>query len=292
MTSVKYVRSIVYVVAAVAAIVVFVRPVSTQARPEIQHVAAQTANKVAKTQPRSALLTPLTGCFEARDLCAEFDSALRAALEKDLPGLQFIEREKALPHLTDHGFLSIDAYAGALDLVASEAGADVVIGEEFRRKRSSCELHATITDTKHLYELGGTDSGISCAAVPTESRLSLLTDTETGVSLIIPVPRPADAPAGPSSIRYPSCMPGGCPEPHYTGFARQQRLEGTVGMLITVNEQGTVDDARVLGAVDEGLARASVETVRGWHLRAAIGPEGKPFRARVPVEVDFKLLPR
>lgn len=187
----------------------------------------------------------------------------------------------------------MDAYLGALDNVASDAGAEVVVGENFQRKPSSCKFHITVSDAKHLYALEDLDAGISCSAAPAKTILSLLKDPATGVSLVVPLPRPPDAPPGPSLVRYPSCVPpGGCPEPRYTGFARQKGLQGAVHILMTVTEQGTVEDATALGAIDEGLARASVETVGGWHPHAAIGPDGKPFRARGPVEVDFRLLPR
>jgi len=39
-----------------------------------------------------------------------------------IPDVKFIQREEAVKHLTDHGFLGVDAYMGALDDVASDAG--------------------------------------------------------------------------------------------------------------------------------------------------------------------------
>lgn len=261
----------------------------SQTAPEIERAALQTAKKVAKTQPHAILTTPLAGCLGVPDLCAEFDRALRSALQKAITDVQFIDREKAVSHLADHGFLSIDAYLGALDVVASDAGAEVVIGEAFRRKQSTCELHITIADSKHLYALSESDNGIPCSLVTTKTMLSLLKDPATGVSLPVAKPRPADAPPVSAQVKVPSCV--SCPEPRYTGFARQKGLQGSVQLLITVTEQGTVQDAVALGAVDEGLARASVEAVSGWVLKPAT-VDGTPFPMRTFVTVTFRLFPR
>ncbi len=269
---------------------IFVPASKTQAPPEIEHAAAQLAKKIAKTQPHAILTTPLSGCLGVRDLCAEFDRALRSALQDDISDVRFIERESAIAHLAEHGFLGLDAYLGALDVVASDAGADVVIGEAFRRKQSTCEFHTTIADSKHLYALGELDSGIPCSLVTTKTTLTLLKDSATGVSLPVPTPRPPDAPAVAAKVKVPTCV--SCPEPRYTGFARQKGLQGSVQLLITVTEQGTVKDAVALGAIDEGLARASVEAVSGWLLKPATGFDGKPFPMRTVVIVTFALLPR
>lgn len=289
----KRALSILYVLAAIAGSVLPPRTVRAQAPPKIERIAEQTAKKIAKTQPRAILTTFLAGCLGAPDLCGEFDEDLRAALEKAIPGVQFIRREKALSHLAEHAFLSVDAYLGALDAVSADAGAEVVIGEDFRRKRTDCALRTTVVDTKHLYELGESVTGIPCSAVPINTMTSLVKDPQTGISLIVVLPRPPGASQQPSLIRFPSCVtPADCPGPHYTGSARQRGLQGSVRILLTVTERGTVEDARAVGAVDESLARASVDAVSGWHLRPAIGPDGKPFQARIQVEMNFKLLPR
>jgi hypothetical protein len=123
--------------------------------PQIDRLAAQTAKRVAKTDGRRILTTPLSGCLGAPQLCTEFDAVLRANLEKLIPDAKFIEREEAVKHLSDHGFLGVDAYMGALDDVASDAGADVVVGEDFQRRRGVCILRTTLADAKHLFSLGG-----------------------------------------------------------------------------------------------------------------------------------------
>jgi TonB family protein len=260
-----------------------------QAPPQIERLAAQTGKKVAKTDARRILTTPLSGCLGAPDLCAEFDAVLRANLEKLIPDAKFIQREEAVKHLPDHGFLGVDAYMGALDDVASDAGAEVVVGEDFQRKGGGCDLRTTVADARHLYALGDFSTGISCSAVLTKTTLSLFKDPMSRVSMIVPLPQLADVPPGASPIHYPSCV--SCPEPHYTGDAREKRIQGSVRILITVTEQGTVENARAVGGVEVGLELASLRAVSGWQLKPAIDSDGKPFPARVPVEVTFRLLP-
>ena len=109
--------------------------------------------------------------------------------------------------------------------------------------------------------------------------------------MVAPAPGTPTPPGSPL-VRFPRCArTEDCPEPHYTGFARQQRIQGSVRVLVTVNENGEVEDARAVGGVEEGLARASVESVKTWHLTPAVWRDGKPFKIRVPVEVTFRFLP-
>lgn len=262
---------------------------NAQASAQIEHLATQTAKKVAKTDAREILTTPLSGCLGAQELCAEFDSALHANLEKMIPDSKFIQREDAVKHLTDHGFLGVDAYMGALDDVASDAGADLVVGEDFQRKGKGCSLRTTVTDAKHHYALGDYSTNISCSEVPTKTTLSVLKDPLSRVFMIVPLPQVEDVPLGNFRIHYPSCIR--CPDPHYTGDAKEKHIEGSVRILVTVTEQGTVENAIILGGVEVGLELASLRAVSGWLLKPATGFDGKPFPARVQVEVTFRLIP-
>jgi hypothetical protein len=185
----------------VGAVAIVPLPVRAQAQPEVRRLASQTAKKVAATYARRILTTQLAGCLVVAQLCTELDAALRSELERSIPGSQLISREEAIKHLTQHGFLHLDAYLGALDNVASDVGAEAVIDEGFRRKGNDCVLYITVTDAKHLYSLADFDVHLSCLAIPVELKASLLKDAETGVSLIIPAIVPA-----PQGIRAPSCV--------------------------------------------------------------------------------------
>ena len=270
---------------------VLIMPVSrlnAQDSRQIERLAVQTAKKVSKTDARSILTTPLAGCLGAPQLCSEFDAALRANLEKLIPGAQFIQREEALKHLPDHGFLVIDAYMGALDDVASDAGADLVVGEDFQRKGNGCKLRTTVADSKHLYALGDFSTGISCSEVQTKTKLALLKDPVSQAFMFVTLPELPDAPPGASPIRFPSCV--SCLDPHYSGNAKEKGIQGSVRILITVTEQGRVENARAVGAVEVSLEQASMRAVSGWQFKPALDSDGKPFAARVEVEVTFRLV--
>ena len=257
--------------------------------PEVRRIAGETAKKVAGTGLRSILAAPLSGCFAAPELCAEFETNLRAELAHSIPGAQFVPRDDAVKHLAAHGFLAVDAYMGALDLVASYAGADVVVGEELEWEHHKCRLHTRIVDARRLYVLAEFSDGIPCSAMPGNTKLSAFRDGGAEVSMIAVVPQSERAGADAAAIRYPSCV--SCPNPHYSGLAKEKNIQGSVQLLLTVGVDGAAHNARVMSGIDKGLEQVSLETVRGWQFTPAIGMDGKPFAARVPVEVKFRLVP-
>lgn len=254
---------------------------------QFDKLAKEVVKNVTKTDAVSILTTPLSGCLGEPQLCADFDAVLRTSLQRQIPGAKFIDRDDAEKHLADHGFLSIDAYLGALNSVGQDAGAEVVIGENFERNRNTCNLKSTVTDVKHLYELGEFSTDVSCTVV-NKTTLSLLKDPSSSVYLIVPLPESSDKGSVDPRIAHPKCL--SCPDPHYTGDAKARGIQGSVRILVTITDQGTVENAKVLGAVEVGLAMASIRTVSGWKLKPAAGPDGKPFPVRVPVEITFRLL--
>ena len=165
--------------------------------------------KVAKTDARRILTTPLVGCLGEPELCSQLDAALRSEVEKAISSSRFTLREEAVKRLSNHGFLSIDAYSGALDNVASDVGTDVVISEDFRRQKSDhCEVRTTVVVAKHHFALAEFGSHIPCPSRATNRGASLLKDPETGAFLIVP----AFESPGFTRVQGPSCV--SCPDPH------------------------------------------------------------------------------
>lgn len=80
-------------------------------------------------------------------------------------------------------------------------------------------------------------------------------------------------------------------EPEYTEEARKARIEGAVALTIFVEEDGGVREARVERRLDKGLDQKAIEAVRQWRFRPRI-KDGKPVRAQVTVEMNFRLLDR
>src|ERR1700726_2775200 len=111
----------------------------------------------------------------------------------------------------------------------------------------------------------------------------VIKDAESGVSLVIPRGNSIHSP----SLYYPACMK--CPDPEYTREARGKRLEGVIAFLVTISDQGAAEQISLIRTFDTALATKAVQTIRGWRFRPATGPEGKPFAARVPIEVTYRL---
>lgn len=78
------------------------------------------------------------------------------------------------------------------------------------------------------------------------------------------------------------------PEPAYSEEARKAKYQGTVVLLIVVDAQGNVTDARVVKPLGMGLDEKAVESVRTWKFKPALRG-GTPVPVRVYVEVSFRL---
>jgi TonB family protein len=78
------------------------------------------------------------------------------------------------------------------------------------------------------------------------------------------------------------------PNPPYTDSARNAKYSGVVMLLLTVDAQGNVVGAQVIKAAGYGLDESALNTVRTWKFKPAT-KDGVPVRARVSVEVSFKL---
>ena len=124
--------------------------VMAQSPPEIGRLAIQTVQRIAKTQARRFLVTPLSSCYGQRPRCIQLDEALHSELRRAVPNSQFIDRDDAIKYLAHEGFLSVDAYLGALANIGSAAGAEVVISEAVERSGDKCEIYVKATDTMHI----------------------------------------------------------------------------------------------------------------------------------------------
>jgi len=79
------------------------------------------------------------------------------------------------------------------------------------------------------------------------------------------------------------------PDAEYTDEARHAELTGKVVLTLVVETDGTPSQIAVSKPLGMGLAGKAVEAVRQWKFKPAT-IAGKPVRARVNVEVYFRLL--
>jgi len=79
------------------------------------------------------------------------------------------------------------------------------------------------------------------------------------------------------------------PDPPYTPQARHAKRQGTVTLMIVVDSQGNVTDARETSKpLGGGLDEKAIETVKTWKFKPATR-DGVPIPVRVIVEVTFRL---
>ncbi|HEV7515687.1 MAG TPA: energy transducer TonB, partial [Thermoanaerobaculia bacterium] len=114
-----------------------------------------------------------------------------------------------------------------------------------------------------------------------------------------PEPRPAPAPAAPA-VRTGDLVVGGpgvvSPElvsfskPEYPPVARRMRVEGTVVVSVLVDENGRVEEAKLLTPItqDVGINEAAVRAARGAHYKPA-SKDGVKVKMWTRLKIPFKL---
>jgi protein TonB len=104
--------------------------------------------------------------------------------------------------------------------------------------------------------------------------------------LLVPVPVDPVPRAPLTSFEVPP-VPVHVVEPVYPDLARQAELEGTVGLMIVVDERGNVESAKVVSSVP-GLDEAAIAAVLQWRFDPA-RQRDVPVRVRVFQAVRFQL---
>jgi TonB family protein len=248
-------------------------------------VANQTSERVARLNPKSVLVGIQGGCLFESQLCETLESNLRASLTNSISGIQFVNRGDVAQLLKKRGYLSIDVYEESLiRRVASEMGADIVVIENLTWEPRGYELTSKIVKVSGDKEVSTFKINIARSAQDTDDKPILVKDTETGVTLVIPRQKTNHSPP----LYFPGCLK--CPDPAYPEDARKKGLEGVMVFLVTVSDKGEGEQIALVKTFDAGLTADAVQTLRTWVFKPAIGPDGKAFATRVPVEVTYRLL--
>lgn len=93
--------------------------------------------------------------------------------------------------------------------------------------------------------------------------------------------------AGVNGVGVPTCYYK--PDPPYSEEARKAKYQGIVVVEVIIETDDRVTNVRVAKSPGLGLDEKTIETVRTWRCKAATGPNGKPVRTSVPIEVSFRL---
>jgi TonB family protein len=77
-------------------------------------------------------------------------------------------------------------------------------------------------------------------------------------------------------------------EPEYSDDARKGRIQGTVGLVVIVNADGSVELERVAKALGYGLDQKAIDAIKKWKFLPG-KRDGEPVATRVAIEVTFTL---
>ena len=95
--------------------------------------------------------------------------------------------------------------------------------------------------------------------------------------------------------RYSRMSPGMKPpklihsvEPVYPAAAKAERIAGIVILETLINEQGTIDDVRVMKGLPQGLDQAAVDAVKQWRFEPA-SIDGKVVPVIFNLTINFRL---
>ena len=78
------------------------------------------------------------------------------------------------------------------------------------------------------------------------------------------------------------------PYPHYSKAALQLKIEGRVGISISVGRDGSIYDS-VISFGNPVLTQMAVEGVKTWKFKPFQDENGKAVKAMFPVTFDFHL---
>ena len=79
-------------------------------------------------------------------------------------------------------------------------------------------------------------------------------------------------------------------KPDYTREAMQQLIQGSVWLLVVVDEHGDVSEVTVSKSLDKeyGLDQAAIDAARQWKFKPG-QKDGKPVAVQVTIELTFTL---
>ena len=127
------------------------------------------------------------------------------------------------------------------------------------------------------YRVSGSDSIMSLeTSIPLTEDLKLLVRRDE-----------ASDPSTRTGYSGPSCIY--CPRADYSDEASAHKVQGTLVLALTIDEEGHAKDISVKIPMPYGLTEQAIKAVKEWRLKPATGADGKPVAVRQEVEVTFEL---
>jgi TonB family protein len=79
------------------------------------------------------------------------------------------------------------------------------------------------------------------------------------------------------------------PEPSFTQFARRFRIQGQMGLVVTLNEKGEPQDISIVEPLGAGLDESAVAAIQKWRFEPSRKKDsGEPVKVRIQVDVDYR----
>ncbi len=221
------------------------------------------------------------------ELADDFSVALAASSDK----LQVEDRSRVKQMMEDNGLQPQNVNdPGIATWLATEMGMQVLILGRLDNDTERLNISVTSYNVKN-------GSGISLFKVTiplTDKIKGLIPDALVGESHDNPAAPngkcvfSGSLPCGPTpGYSAPKCIR--CPPPDYSQEAKDQHAQGTVVLLVVVDENGKAEDIKVGRALPYGLTRQAIQAVQKWTFQPATGPDGKPLAVRQLLEVTFHL---
>jgi TonB family protein len=79
------------------------------------------------------------------------------------------------------------------------------------------------------------------------------------------------------------------PNPEYSDQARKKKIQGTVLITLTVDEQGQPTDLHIEKSLGYGLDEKALDCVSQYRFQPATKPDGTPVPAHIAIEINFRL---
>jgi TonB family protein len=246
----------------------------------VEHIAAVSD----LIRPQKVLVAPLEGCLLDEQICTDFEAGVKERLEQMLPSVGFVERQEVIATVKKLGFLGLHAYnSNVLGRTASETGTDILVTETLKWGTDAYELAAEVLDVKNKDgSLIRLELKVQRFPLDSEDDPLVFKAPDNGLSLIVRRGEKIRS----SVFHDIHCTH--CPDPKYSEAARKAKLLGTIQLVLTLTEEGLLQDIRVVKSLDPTLDAAAVEAVRTWKITPAIGFDRKPFAVRTHTEITFR----
>lgn len=178
--------------------------------------------------------------------------------------------------------LPVDGYTSAVEPVAVDLGADLMVTESLTGIEGGYEVSTNLTDLKKRIKVDEFKAEIARPHLGPSAEPLIFREPPVGPALVVPRRRDSTRKGA-----FPTCEK--CPEPPFTDEARAKKIEGFVLLVATITTQGRAEQISVVRELGGGLTDSAVQTVRQWRFKPALGPDGYLLGTRIPIEVHFVL---